>query len=225
MALTENKNVPDPGQARYGGTLRLAPSGNACGVFRYEFELSSPTGVPYTYLQVQTYYYIVPSVQPLVVSVCIDDGVFCNGAESCDPVLGCVITPVDCNDGVACTVDSCNEATRSCDHTPSNSLCDDGDSCTVDACAPTGCTHTYQCGSCCNHNNGSCNDSVLAADCSCGDCEWTPAGSCATNQCTLVLTPIPTTTHWGHVILTLALLCIAKIYSTRADSNRTSNST
>ncbi|UCG17296.1 MAG: PKD domain-containing protein, partial [Phycisphaerales bacterium] len=59
-----------------------------------------------------------------------DDGLYCDGAEECDPVNGCQAgSPVDCGDGIACTVDSCNEATHSCDHAPDNSLCDDGSFC------------------------------------------------------------------------------------------------
>jgi hypothetical protein len=59
-----------------------------------------------------------------------DDGAFCNGAETCDPVGDCQAgTPVDCDDGVGCTVDACNEGTDSCDNTPSDALCDDGAFC------------------------------------------------------------------------------------------------
>jgi len=39
--------------------------------------------------------------------------------DSCDAQLGCQAgTPVDGDDGVDCTIDSCNEATDSCDHVP-----------------------------------------------------------------------------------------------------------
>jgi cysteine-rich repeat protein len=56
-----------------------------------------------------------------------DDGQFCNGAETCDATLDCQAgTPVDCNDGILCTVDSCNEGTDACDNTPDDALCDDG---------------------------------------------------------------------------------------------------
>jgi hypothetical protein len=72
-----------------------------------------------------------------------DDGIFCNGKEKCSvsykksggtpqpPVPGVCIagTPVDCNDGVDCTIDSCNEAMDKCDHAPDNAVCDDGDFC------------------------------------------------------------------------------------------------
>ena len=57
-----------------------------------------------------------------------NDGDFCNGVETCNLGTGqCVAgTPPNCDDGVSCTVDSCNEATDSCDNTPTDSLCDDG---------------------------------------------------------------------------------------------------
>jgi cysteine-rich repeat protein len=60
------------------------------------------------------------------VDAACDDGQFCNGTETCDAVLDCQAgTPVDCSDGVGCTVDACNEVTDSCDNTPNNALCDD----------------------------------------------------------------------------------------------------
>ncbi|RMG17300.1 MAG: hypothetical protein D6729_09400, partial [Deltaproteobacteria bacterium] len=59
-----------------------------------------------------------------------DDGAYCNGVETCDAALGCQPgTPPSCDDGVACTVDSCNEATDACVHTPSDASCDDGAYC------------------------------------------------------------------------------------------------
>ncbi|MFQ5462293.1 MAG: S8 family serine peptidase, partial [Phycisphaerae bacterium] len=59
-----------------------------------------------------------------------DNGLFCDGAETCNATLGCQAgTAVDCNDAVACTTDSCNEATNSCDNTPSDAACDNGQFC------------------------------------------------------------------------------------------------
>src|SRR6185503_14414623 len=52
-----------------------------------------------------------------------DDGIFCDGTETCDPSAGCVTTPRDCGDGVSCTVDACDEPSRSCTHVPDDSLC------------------------------------------------------------------------------------------------------
>jgi cysteine-rich repeat protein len=55
------------------------------------------------------------------------DGMYCNGDETCDGAGTCQAgTPVDCSDGVGCTVDSCDEATDSCDNTPDDDLCDNG---------------------------------------------------------------------------------------------------
>jgi hypothetical protein len=62
-----------------------------------------------------------------------DDGAFCNGAETCDSdgvTPGtCQSGTPPCTDGVDCTVDSCDEATDTCGHTPDDSLCDDGAVC------------------------------------------------------------------------------------------------
>jgi len=55
------------------------------------------------------------------------DGLFCNGSETCHVTLGCQAgTAPNCADAVACTTDSCNEGTDSCDHTPNNGACSDG---------------------------------------------------------------------------------------------------
>lgn len=57
-----------------------------------------------------------------------DDGFYCNGPETCDIGTGNCLPgiPVDCTDGVACTIDACNESTDTCDHTPNHTLCDNG---------------------------------------------------------------------------------------------------
>lgn len=69
-----------------------------------------------------------------------DDGNACT-IDTCDPVLGCVHTPIDCNDGIFCTEDSCDPVTG-CTHTPNDVACDDGNACTVDYCDPVlGCMH------------------------------------------------------------------------------------
>ena len=59
-----------------------------------------------------------------------DDGVYCNGQETCDALRQCQSgTTVDCNDGVACTDDSCNETLDTCDNIPNHSYCDNGTYC------------------------------------------------------------------------------------------------
>lgn len=71
-----------------------------------------------------------------------DDGVFCNGVEQCNPRSGCEAGPREtCNDDDVCTIDRCNEETKTCDRFPRDldadgdpdffceggSDCDDGD--------------------------------------------------------------------------------------------------
>ncbi|MCH2185028.1 S8 family serine peptidase [Myxococcota bacterium] len=70
-----------------------------------------------------------------------DDGLFCNGAETCDPVLDCQVgSSPEVDDGLPCTLDSCDEALGAVVHSPDDSVCDDSDACTVGACdAVAGC--------------------------------------------------------------------------------------
>ena len=59
-----------------------------------------------------------------------DNGDWCDGIESCDPLLGCQDgTPVDCDDGVGCTIDSCDEVNDQCVNNPDDAFCDNGDWC------------------------------------------------------------------------------------------------
>lgn len=63
---------------------------------------------------------------PVDPAVC-DDEVFCNGVEQCDPRRGCVPGPREtCNDDDVCTIDRCNEAGKTCEHSPRD-LDEDGD--------------------------------------------------------------------------------------------------
>ena len=55
-----------------------------------------------------------------------NDGLFCNGSEVCNAGSCESGAAVTCDDGVSCTVDSCNEGTDSCDFVATNSLCDNG---------------------------------------------------------------------------------------------------
>lgn len=71
-------------------------------------------------------------------ALCSPDGQFCNGEESCDPdepganpTTGCVVVNVpDCDDGIACTVDVCDEGGDACVHGGIDAACDDGLFCT-----------------------------------------------------------------------------------------------
>jgi len=64
-----------------------------------------------------------------------DDGLFCNGDESCNAASCVAGTAPVINDGVSCTLDSCDETNNIVVNTPTDSLCDDGLSCTgVETC-------------------------------------------------------------------------------------------
>jgi hypothetical protein len=57
------------------------------------------------------------------------DGVACNGFERC--ILGSCTAgePIECDDGVDCTIDACQEPTGACLYTPVDSACDDAAAC------------------------------------------------------------------------------------------------
>lgn len=69
------------------------------------------------------------------------DGLFCNGLETCEATKGCVLgDPPGVDDGIECTVDSCDEDKGELSHIPQDSICDDDNLCTVNLCvAGIGC--------------------------------------------------------------------------------------
>lgn len=72
-----------------------------------------------------------------------DDGLFCNGGETCDVLSHLCLTgeDPDCLDGVDCTEDSCDEEEDGCRHAPDDAFCDDDQWCNgEETCdAETGC--------------------------------------------------------------------------------------
>ena len=52
-----------------------------------------------------------------------DDGLFCNGGETCSTTAGCVSPGRVCDDTVMCTVDICDEARDRCAASPDDTLC------------------------------------------------------------------------------------------------------
>ena len=60
-----------------------------------------------------------------------DNGLYCDGAETCESGAGggCKSNPLVLSDGIACTVDSCDEGNDKIDHVPDNTKCDDGKFC------------------------------------------------------------------------------------------------
>ena len=106
-----------------------------------------------------------------------DDGSACT-TDSCDPATGCVHTPITCDDGSVCTTDSCEPQTG-CVFTPI--VCDDGNACTDDACdAVTGCYAT-------NDDTNPCDDENACTEndaCSNGACAGTAIVCDDANPCT-----------------------------------------
>jgi len=82
-----------------------------------------------------------------------DDGNACT-TDSCDTITGCVNDPINCDDGIACTTDSCDPATGECVSV------DDG---TCPNCSPVG---------------GNCTDDT---DCCSNKCRGKPGGKTCKN--------------------------------------------
>ncbi len=55
-----------------------------------------------------------------------DNQLYCDGEETCVDAACVAGTAPDCDDGVGCTDDSCNEVTDSCENIPNDNYCDDG---------------------------------------------------------------------------------------------------
>ncbi len=88
----------------------------------------------------------------------------------------CQVNPSLCDDGNACTSDSCG-ANGQCAHDAVS--CDDGNACTVDQCDPaTGCSAAANDGAACDDGNGC----TSGDECSGATCEGAPiAGCCLTS--------------------------------------------
>ncbi len=106
--------------------------------------------------------------QPCATDTQCSDGCFCNGPEVCSEGMCAAGDSVVCDDGIDCTVDTCDDESQRCTVTANDARCQDGDacngaevcqiglgcrdvsplycndenSCTVDDCDPdVGCTH------------------------------------------------------------------------------------
>jgi len=66
-----------------------------------------------------------------------DDGIFCNGIETCTPTGACM-TVSSCPPVAGCLVGSCDEEHDRCVSTPDHAQCDDEDDCTIDRCDDDG---------------------------------------------------------------------------------------
>jgi photosystem II stability/assembly factor-like uncharacterized protein len=105
---------------------------------------------------------------------------------------GPLVGMVACNDGNACTSDSCNPATGACTHTPTVAACDDGNDCTSgDYCdagrcvgsAAVSCDDGNECtADSCAPNSGCQNEPLIAALCDDGN-PCTVGDLCSGTQC------------------------------------------
>lgn len=86
------------------------------------------------------------SFQDVDLSPCTPDGdidlsdllAVINAVDGVDDCCGQCTTNAECDDGVACTSDTCNEVVNLCQHQIDNGSCDDGFSCNgVETCHPT----------------------------------------------------------------------------------------
>jgi len=108
------------------------------------------------------------------------------------------VCPASCDDGNACTADSCDAATGACVHTPIASCCtadadcNDNNICTMDACAGNACVYTATVPASCSDNNICTNDGCVNNACthtatvpaSCNDNNICTNDGCANNACT-----------------------------------------
>ena len=116
-----------------------------------------------------------------------DNGLFCDGGETCDAVLGCQVgTAPNCDDGVSCTVDACDEGSDGCANTPDHGVCANGLFCDgTETCDPVlGCQGgTDPClGGACDEAGDVCLECTLDADCDdglfCNGAETCLGGTC-----------------------------------------------
>lgn len=121
-------------------------------------------------------------------SAACSDGNFCNGTEICHVQTGCNAGPVpDCDDAVACTVDSCSIAAGQCANTPNAALCSDGSFCNgEERCSATaGCLSgiARDCDDAVVCTNDSCDEDADTCVHATDDAACQDDDECTTNSC------------------------------------------
>ena len=139
---------------------------------------------------------------------CPDDGLFCDGSESCDNFGQCIHSGDPCTGGAECNSGPCDENTHCA--TPAGTACtDDGNLCTADQCDGLGaCTHPAnvtcddgqfcngletcnpQDGTCVHPSAPTCDDGIVCTADSCdltannntGGCVNAPIANCCTTD-------------------------------------------
>jgi hypothetical protein len=113
-----------------------------------------------------------------------DDGAFCNGVETCNAGSCLSGTAPNCDDGVSCTDDACNEGSDSCASTANDANCDNGLFCdgseTCDPVLDCQASSGDPClaGETCDEANDYC-----IGDCAPLGASCTVAADCCTNKC------------------------------------------
>ena len=119
---------PSSGGANTLTTQYTLPAGSLQAVranFRYTGTQSPCSGGAYDDAD-DLVFAVGGGVPECTVDADCDDSLYCNGTESCNAGSCQSGTAIVCDDGVGCTVDTCNEATDSCDSAANDGLCDDG---------------------------------------------------------------------------------------------------
>ena len=95
------------------------------------------------------------------------DELACNGQESCLNGSCVAGDPIDCDDGIACTRDTCEEPDGVCQSRVDHDLCPQGIRCRSDwgGCIPFDCDYDSECGTvvCCN--DGQCHECCIDDQC------------------------------------------------------------
>ena len=93
------------------------------------------------------------------------DADVCNGSETCQSTACVAGTALDCDDGIACTADSC-DAAAGCQNVADDAACNDDNGCTDDVCnAQDGCQNRSSCDGACCFISGVCADETIAEEC------------------------------------------------------------
>jgi hypothetical protein len=154
--------------------------------------------------------------------------------EYCDPDLGCqVAIIVDCDDGIGCTIDTCDESSDACSNSYDASICGvccaTPDLCidgrTAEECATI--SGTFAQGAMCQGVAACClpDESCIDMDVTCCQAQGGVPDSagflCNDEGFFGCVAPIPTVSEWGLVILTLLTLIGAKLAFRPRNSERT----
>jgi endonuclease I len=170
--------VYEPSDTTVGYSLQLAGTGAQSSDFTWQSPAANTEGLPNNG---QTF----DGCGGCTSDPECDDGIFCNGAETCVTGTCQPGTAIDCSDGVACTDDSCNETTDSCDNVANDANCDDGLFCNgTETCDPVlDCqAGTDPCpGQLCDEVADACVDCLDNADCD--DAYLCTTDTCSNGAC------------------------------------------